>query len=133
MNMTDAENKLLGHLRTTLTEVDGRILELVAERQRLVEEIGRSKQVKGQATRDFAREKDVIEGAVDRARGLGIPSDTVEALMRLLIRSSLTTQERDRVSSEGRTGHRRGGPDGPLVRRVPRFTGLRRRNRGPRG
>jgi chorismate mutase/prephenate dehydrogenase len=107
MNMTDAENKLLGHLRTTLTEVDGRILELVAERQRLVEEIGRSKQVKGQATRDFAREKDVIEGAVDRARGLGIPSDTVEALMRLLIRSSLTTQERDRVSSEGRGSGRR--------------------------
>ena len=105
--MTDAENKLLGHLRTTLTEVDGRILELVAERQRLVEEIGRSKQVKGQATRDFAREKDVIEGAVDRARGLGIPSDTVEALMRLLIRSSLTTQERDRVSSEGRGSGRR--------------------------
>ena len=105
--MTDAENKLLGDLRTTLTEVDGRILELVAERQRLVEEIGRSKQVKGQATRDFAREKDDIEGAISTARGLGIPSDTVEALMRLLIRSSLATQERDRVSSEGRGSGRR--------------------------
>lgn len=105
--MTEAENKILSDLRRTLTEVDGRILELVAERQRLVEEIGRSKQVKGQATRDFAREKDVIEGAVAKGQGLGIPSDTVEVLMRLLIRSSLTTQEQHRVSSEGRGSGRR--------------------------
>lgn len=92
----------LVELRRRLTEIDDRLLELVAERQHLVEAIGRSKQGKGQPTRDFAREKDVIQGAVAKARELGLPGDLAEVLMRLLIRSSLTTQEQDRVVSEGR-------------------------------
>lgn len=92
----------LVELRGRLTEVDQRILELVAERQHLVEAIGRNKQGKGQPTRDFAREKDVIQGAVAKARELGLPEDLAEVLMRLLIRSSLATQEQDRVVSEGR-------------------------------
>jgi chorismate mutase/prephenate dehydrogenase len=92
----------LAELRRRLTEVDDRLLELVAERQHLVEMIGRHKQGKGQPTRDFAREKDVIQGAVAKARELGLPEDLAEVLMRMLIRSSLTTQEQDRVVSEGR-------------------------------
>ena len=92
----------LAELRKRLTKIDDRLLELVAERQHLVEAIGRNKQGKGQPTRDFAREKDVIQGAVSKARELGLPADLAEVLMRLLIRSSLTTQEQDRVVSEGR-------------------------------
>jgi len=99
---TDKGRADLVELRRRLTEIDGRLLELVAERQHLVEAIGRSKQGKGQPTRDFAREKDVIQGAVAKARALGLPGDLAEVLMRLLIRSSLTTQEQDRVVSEGR-------------------------------
>ena len=105
--MTGDSRRQLAELRKRLTEIDNRVLELVAERQRLVEEIGRNKQEKGRATRDFAREKEVIQGAVARARELGLPEDLPEVLMRLLIRSSLTTQEQDRVVSEGRGGGRR--------------------------
>lgn len=106
MNTADGRQRL-EELRRRLTEIDERVLELVAERQRLVESIGRSKQERGQATRDFAREKDVIQGAVTKAGELGLPQDLAEVLMRLLIRSSLTTQEQDRVVSEGRgTGKR---------------------------
>lgn len=95
------ENRL-DKLRTRLTEIDRQVLDLVAERQRLVGEIGRSKQSSGQPTRDFVREKEVIETAVIRARELGLPDELAEILMRLLIRSSLTKQEQARVSSEGR-------------------------------
>jgi chorismate mutase/prephenate dehydrogenase len=94
-------------LRSRLTAVDGQLLELVAERQRLVAEIGRDKRARGQQTRDFRREKEVIEGALEAARRLGLPEDLVENLMRMLIRSSLTTQERERVAAEGRGGGKR--------------------------
>jgi chorismate mutase/prephenate dehydrogenase len=96
------DNDRLRELRSRLTEIDQQVLDLVAERQRLVGEIGRSKQTSGQPTRDFVREKEVIETAVARARELGLPDELAEVLMRLLIRSSLTTQEQARVSSEGR-------------------------------
>ncbi len=49
-------------LRARLTAIDHRILELVAERQKLVEAIGRDKRSRGQQTRDFRREKEVIDG-----------------------------------------------------------------------
>ncbi len=104
---TDKDRADLVELRRRLTEIDDRLLELVAERQHLVEAIGRHKQGKGQPTRDFAREKDVIHGAVAKARELGLPGDLAEVMMRLLIRSSLTTQEQDRVVSEGRGSGRR--------------------------
>lgn len=104
---TNKDGADLAELRRRLTAIDDRLLELVAERQHLVEAIGRSKQGKGQPTRDFAREKDVIQGAVAKAHELGLPGDLAEVLMRLLIRSSLTTQEQDRVVSEGRGSGRR--------------------------
>ncbi|MGB5209931.1 MAG: prephenate dehydrogenase/arogenate dehydrogenase family protein [Gammaproteobacteria bacterium] len=89
-------------LRARLTATDHRILELVAERQKLVEAIGRDKRSRGQQTRDFRREKEVIDGAVATAKKLGLSEDMTEALLTLLIRSSLTTQEHDRVVAEGR-------------------------------
>jgi chorismate mutase/prephenate dehydrogenase len=89
-------------LRKRLTATDHRILELVAERQALVEAIGRDKRSRGQQTRDFRREKEVIDDAIATAGKLGLSADMTEALMTLLIRSSLTTQEQDRVVAEGR-------------------------------
>ena len=55
----------LQNLRDALSDVDRRIIQLVAERQRIVSDIGRDKQSSGTATRDYAREKDVV----DRGRG----------------------------------------------------------------
>jgi chorismate mutase/prephenate dehydrogenase len=92
----------LKELRERLTAIDRRIVELAAERQAVVEQIGQVKRDAGQATRDFAREKQVIETAREQAIGLGVPPRLAEALMRLLIESSLTKQERARVQAEGR-------------------------------
>ena len=51
----------LEELRKSLSTVDEEIVELIARRQQLVGQIGRSKQSKGAGTRDYAREKDVLD------------------------------------------------------------------------
>ncbi len=98
--------KDLEKLRSRLTDLDRRILDAVAERQAVVEEIGAVKRDAGKATRDYAREKQVIDAARTGAEELGLPPALAEALMELLIRTSLTKQERARVRAEGR-GHGR--------------------------
>ena len=84
----------LDELRTNLSSVDSRLIELIAERQQLAGEIGRAKQSAGRATRDFEREKDVLEMARQKAESLSIDPNVAEEVMRTLIRSSLTSQER---------------------------------------
>ena len=97
----------LDELRTKLSSVDSRLIELIAERQKLAGEIGRNKQSSGRATRDFEREKDVLEMARQKADSLSIDPKIAEQIMRTLIRSSLTSQERDRVVAEGKGNGRR--------------------------
>ena len=97
----------LDELRTNLSSVDSRLIELIAERQQLAGEIGRAKQSTGRATRDFEREKDVLEMARREAEALSIDPNVAEEVMRALIRSSLTSQERDRVVAEGKGNGRR--------------------------
>ncbi|MDH4126054.1 MAG: prephenate dehydrogenase/arogenate dehydrogenase family protein [Gammaproteobacteria bacterium] len=92
----------LDELRSELSAVDRRLVELVAERQRLVGDIGRSKQSSGAGTRDYAREKEVLNMGRAQAEQLGIDPDLAENILRQLIRSSLASQERDRVISEGK-------------------------------
>ncbi len=91
----------LQQLREQLSAIDRQILELVAERQRLSGEIGVLKRASGRPTRDFAREKQVLEKARSLAAGLGVSPGLAEALLSLLIRSSLANQEQARVRAEG--------------------------------
>jgi chorismate mutase/prephenate dehydrogenase len=97
----------LEDLRKTLSAVDRHIVELIAERERLVGEIGRSKQSTGKGTRDYAREKDVLDMGRAQAEELGLDPDLAEDVLRKLIRSSLASQERDRVIAEGKGNGRR--------------------------
>ncbi len=96
----------LEELRNNLSALDRRILELVAQRQAMVTRIGEVKHQSGQATRNFNREKQVLDMARAQAVELGIPPNLAEELMELLIRSSLTKQERARVRADG-YGHGR--------------------------
>ncbi len=96
----------LDELRKSLSAVDREIVKLVAERQRLVGKIGRDKQSRGAATRDYAREKDVLEIGRKHAEEFGLDPLLVENLLQQLILSSLASQERDRVASEGKGGGR---------------------------
>ncbi len=97
----------LVQLRARLSELDRKILDVVAERQAIVDQIGEVKRASGKATRDFAREKQVLDNARIAAGELGLPPSLAEALMELLIRSSLTKQERARVRAEGQGQGRR--------------------------
>ena len=87
----------LQSLRRTLSALDERLLEMVAERQRIVAEIGREKSRSGKATRDYNRERQVLELARRTAHRLGIEASLAEDVLRLLIRASLAAQEQDKV------------------------------------
>ncbi len=91
----------LEKLRQRLNELDRQLIELIAERQSVVEQVGAFKQSEGQSIRDYAREKRVLDGARNTAGELGIAPDIAEQVMRLLIRTSLTRQELERVRAEG--------------------------------
>jgi chorismate mutase/prephenate dehydrogenase len=97
---SDPAIKLAG-LRAQLGELDAEILALVARRQTIVTEIGRSKGSLGKPTRDYGQEKDVIQRAREKAEDLGLTPNLAEELMLLLIRASLAAQERDRVQEWG--------------------------------
>jgi chorismate mutase/prephenate dehydrogenase len=92
----------LEKLRNKLSDVDSKIVKLIAKRQQLVGDIGRSKQTSGTGTRDYAREKDVLDMGRRQAEELGADPDLAEHVLRQLIQSSLASQERDRVASEGK-------------------------------
>ncbi len=89
-------------LRGKLSDIDRQLVELIASRQEIVGEIGRSKQTSGTATRDYAREKEVIEMGREQAERLGLDPALAESILTQLIETSLASQERDRVIAEGR-------------------------------
>ncbi len=91
----------LDDLRSKLADLDRQLLELVSKRQKLSSEIGAVKREQGIPTRDYNQEKDVIQRARDAAAEHGLPAATAEELTLLLIRSSLTVQERDQVAASG--------------------------------
>lgn len=92
----------LDDLRAELSSIDQKIVELIAERQRIVNAIGDNKLAGGQPTRDYEREKAVVSGARSQAAGLNVDPDVAEEVMTALIRSSLTRQERARVAATGK-------------------------------
>ncbi len=92
----------LQELRERLSEVDRQLIELVAERQRLSRDVAEAKRSEGRATRDYTREREVLMQARATADSHGISPALAESVLRLLIRGSLTTQERIRVAAGGR-------------------------------
>lgn len=91
----------LDDLRLRLNEIDGELLELIAERQRVVADISADKLARGAGTRDYAREKRVLDLAQERAVGLGLDPTLARDIMGMLIRISLSSQEQARVAAQG--------------------------------
>ncbi len=90
---------ILEQLRDRLTQIDRELISLVAERQRIVAEIGEHKIRTAAPTRDYARERIVLDGAREHAAGLGLDPDLAERIMLELIKASLTHQELTRVAA----------------------------------
>jgi chorismate mutase/prephenate dehydrogenase len=99
--------KTLEQIRARLSAIDRELVELVAERQALSRGVERAKRATGQATRDFRREREVIVGVRTHAERHGVSPDVAERILRLLIHSSLATQEQARVVAQGQGGGRR--------------------------
>lgn len=91
----------LEELRSRLSALDDQLLALIAQRQTLSREIAEVKREAGRGTRDYQREKEVLLRARETARALELSPDLAEAVLQLLIRGSLTTQERMRVAAGG--------------------------------
>lgn len=114
----------LEELRSALEEIDRSIVELVARRQHLSAEIGRTKRAAGLSPRNYTREKEVIDKVRAHASTLGVSPDLAEGILAQLIRASLTVQEHDRVvtesTGEGKTALLIGGA-GKMGRWFARF------------
>ncbi len=114
----------IDELRSELEALDCELLKLVSRRQELAAEIGRAKRQSGLPTRDYDQERDVLQRALTMARDLGIPPKVAQGLMLLLIQSSLTVQEQDRVASGGEGSGKRVliiGGNGKMGRWLVRF------------
>src|SRR5256886_640135 len=103
----EPENVTLEDLRRRLTDIDRQLIALVAERKAVSEEVARVKRATGKPTRDYGREREVILGAREAAAERGVSPALAEELLRLLIRSSLTTQEQASVIARGTGSGRR--------------------------
>ena len=97
----------LDELRRQLNQLDGDLLTLIAKRQAISREVAAAKRATGYPTRDYQREREVILGVRAQAEKLALPPDLAEQVLRLLIRSSLTTQEQVSVATKGAGSGRR--------------------------
>lgn len=90
-------SQALNNLRTALDEVDAKLVQLAAERQRLVSNIGAIKAQDGRQLRDFRRERAVLDSVRAQAKSLSLDPDLAEDLIARLIEASLTRQEQEQV------------------------------------
>jgi chorismate mutase/prephenate dehydrogenase len=101
------ETVTLEALRERVSEIDRQLIALVAERKAVSEEVARVKRATGKPTRDYEREREVILNVRALAEARGVSGELAEQLLRLLIRSSLTTQEHASVVAQGAGSGRR--------------------------
>lgn len=101
------EDTTLDNLRQRLSEIDRKLIALVAERKQLSGEVARVKRSTGHPTRDYEREREVILGVRQAATDAGVSPALAEELLRLLIRSSLATQEQASVVARAAGSGRR--------------------------
>jgi chorismate mutase/prephenate dehydrogenase len=97
----------LEDLRQRVNDLDRQLIALVAERKAVSEEVARVKRATGKPTRDYEREREVIMGVRAMGEERGVSPELAEQLLRLLIRSSLTTQEQASVVAHGAGSGRR--------------------------
>lgn len=91
----------LNELRQRLDEIDTAIVDAIAERQAVVAEIGALKQNTGSPLRHYAREREVIERGMARARALGVSERVARDILETLIHHSLGKQEHDNLAHSG--------------------------------
>jgi len=95
----------LEELRRQIDDVDARIIELIGERIRIAEEIGRSKRAKGTLIEDWEREKRVLENIrhIAEKQKLGIGGRELESIYERII-AACKNKEGLTVAFQGEVG-----------------------------
>lgn len=88
-------------LRRRLDEIDTGIIDLIAERQRVVTTIADHKLKAGLPLRHYEREREVIERGVARAESQGLAGAVARDILQTLIHHSLSNQETHKLAQSG--------------------------------
>ena len=94
-------------LRQRLDEIDTGIVDLIAERQAVVTTIAEHKLKTGLPLRHYAREAEVIDRGMARAKSRGLDGSVARDILQILIHHSLSNQETHKlVQSDHGQGQR---------------------------
>ena len=88
--------KALIPLRAEIDKIDHQILDLLGKRNAVVEQVAAVKKSTGFGIRDFTRERDLLVDRGQRAEDIGLRSEVIESLFRVILWAS-----RDRQASLG--------------------------------
>lgn len=95
------DNPKLDVLRKNLDKIDEQIIGLLAERQMNVDAIGSVKLNTKSPTRDYQREKQVIDNIVNYAISKNVDPEIAKQIFSLIIRTSLEKQENQKINTSG--------------------------------
>lgn len=79
-------------IRAAISELDRELVDAIAKRSDLVEEILKAKAEQGLPVRDREREQSVLRSALDRGAAQGVPADLIEGLFHSLFETSIQRQ-----------------------------------------
>lgn len=95
------DNSKLDALRNNLDKIDEQIIGLLAERQMNVDAIGSVKLSTKSPTRDYQREKQVIDNIRNYAISKKVDPEIAKQIFSLIIRTSLEKQENQKINTSG--------------------------------
>lgn len=79
-------------VRTAISDIDQQLVDAIARRSELVEQILQAKVDAGLPVRDREREHAVLKAAVERGREQGVPAELIEQLFHSLFETSIQRQ-----------------------------------------
>ncbi len=88
--MTETQNR--DEIRAAISELDRTLIDTIAKRADLVEQILEAKARQGLPVRDREREKAVLGEAIERGRAQGVEPDLIEMLFKALFEASIQRQ-----------------------------------------
>jgi chorismate mutase / prephenate dehydratase len=86
---------MLVELRQEISDLDGRIVELVARRQQLARRVGQAKVAEGLPVRDHDFEQTVRDRMLERAAALEVDPVLMGEVADALIRGAVRVQQQD--------------------------------------
>lgn len=87
------DNKL-NKLRAKIDLLDGKLLDILSKRRKVVGQIGRYKKEKNLSSLDKKRWKEVLESNVKKAEDLGLTKDFITKIFNLIHKYSRIEQEK---------------------------------------